>query len=244
VGKAGVAKQSRWYASLFAQVLIRIGAGVLVGILAPHLGEALKPLGDAFLRMINMVIFWTVVAGLGGRCDRKKVGRVGGKALLYFEVVSTIALLFGALVANLLRPGSSFDASAAKVDPGAAVSLASQAHHGGMAEFLMQIVPTTFFDAFAKGDILPIVFVSVLFGYVLAQAGPRGEAVRQLVDGVGHVVFGMINFLMRLAPLGAFGASDGGARRRVRPFVNAARVQRTARRTLQRGSGGAPGHCQ
>jgi len=210
MARRGGTKQRRWYGSLFVQVLIGIAAGVLLGILAPHVAESLKPLGDAFVRMIKMIIglivFCTVVGGMGGMSNMKKIGRVGGKALLYFEIVSTLALLFGAAVANLVRPGNYFDAGAARLDTGPAADLINQGHPEGIVDFLLRIVPTTFVEAFAKGDILPVVFVSVLFGYALAQAGERGAVVRQLVESTGHVVFGIINFLMRFAPLGAFGA--------------------------------------
>jgi aerobic C4-dicarboxylate transport protein len=200
----------RWYRTLYGQVMIGIAVGVLVGIVAPSLGIALKPLGDIFLRLIKMVIglviFCTVVSGIGGMREMKKVGRVGGKALIYFEVVSTLALLFGATVGNVVRPGSAFDASAAVLDATSMQGYLSQSHLASFADFLGAIVPTTFFDAFARGDILPIVLVSLLCGYVLAQMGERGADLRRLVDDTGGMVFGVINFLMRLAPVGAFGA--------------------------------------
>ena len=203
-------RRAHWYSALYVQVLAGILAGVAVGYLAPRAGEALKPLGDAFLKMIKMVIglviFCTVVSGMGGMSDLKKVGRVGGKALIYFEVVSTIALLFGAVVANVVRPGSGFDADSAHLDTAAVASYIGQSRQSGVADFLLQIVPTTVIDAFAKGEILPIVFVSVLFGYVLSRLGERGKPIRTLIDATSHLVFGIINILMRLAPLGAFGA--------------------------------------
>jgi aerobic C4-dicarboxylate transport protein len=203
-------RRAHWYSALYVQVLAGILAGVAVGYLAPRAGEALKPLGDAFLKMIKMVIglviFCTVVSGMGGMSDLKKVGRVGGKALIYFEVVSTIALLFGAVVANVVRPGSGFDADSAHLDTAAVAGYIGQSGQSGIADFLLQIVPSTLIDAFAKGEILPIVFVSVLFGYVLSRLGERGKPIRTLIDATSHLVFGIINILMRLAPLGAFGA--------------------------------------
>jgi aerobic C4-dicarboxylate transport protein len=203
-------RRAHWYTALYVQVLVGIIAGVVVGYLAPRTGESLKPLGDAFLKMIKMiiglVIFCTVVSGMGSMNDLKKVGRVGGKALIYFEVVSTIALLFGALVANVVRPGSGFDADSAHLDAAAVASYVGQSRQTSVVDFVLQIVPTTVIDAFAKGDILPIVFVSVLFGYALSRLGERGKPVRTLVDAISHVVFGIINILMRFAPLGAFGA--------------------------------------
>jgi len=204
------ARRSHWYSALYVQVLVGILAGVAVGYLAPRAGEALKPLGDAFLKMIKMVIglviFCTVVSGMGGMSDLKKVGRVGGKALIYFEIVSTLALLFGAVVANVVRPGSGFNADPAHLDAAAVASYVGHSQQASATDFLLQIVPTTVIDAFAKGEILPIVFVSLLFGYVLSRLGERGQPVRVLIDATGHVVFGIINILMRAAPLGAFGA--------------------------------------
>jgi aerobic C4-dicarboxylate transport protein len=192
------------------QVLLGIAAGILIGWIAPHAGEALRPLGDVFIKMIKMVIglviFCTVVSGIGGMSDMKKVGRVGGKALIYFEIVSTLALLTGALVANLVRPGDGFNADPARLDAAAVASYVGRAQQSNAVDFLTGIIPSTLFDAFAKGDILPMVFVSVLFGYVLSRLGDRGKPVAVLVEATGQVVFGMINVIMRFAPLGAFGA--------------------------------------
>jgi aerobic C4-dicarboxylate transport protein len=202
--------RSRWYSALYVQVLLGIAAGILVGWIAPHAGEALRPLGDVFIKMIKMVIglviFCTVVSGIGGMSDMKKVGRVGGKALIYFEIVSTLALLTGALVANLVRPGDGFNADPARLDAAAVASYVGRAQQSNAVDFLTGIIPSTLFDAFAKGDILPMVFVSVLFGYVLSRLGDRGKPVAVLVEATGQVVFGMINVIMRFAPLGAFGA--------------------------------------
>jgi len=149
----------RWYSSLFGQVLIGIVAGIIVGIVFPRFGAALKPLGDGFLRLIKMVIglvvFCTVVTGMGAARDMKKVGRLGGKALLYFEVVSTLALLFGATVANLLRPGYALDARSAAADPAALSAFMKQAHPETVGDFLLAIVPNTVFEAFSKGDKTP-----------------------------------------------------------------------------------------
>jgi aerobic C4-dicarboxylate transport protein len=192
------------------QVLAGIALGIVVGWLAPQAAQALKPLGDMFLKMIKMVIglviFCTVVSGLGGMSDMKKIGRVGGRALIYFEAVSTLALLFGAAVANLMRPGEGFNADPASLDAAAVASYAAQPHQGSLAAFFMDIVPNTIFEAFVKGDILPIVFVSVLFGYVLSRLGERGRPVTILIEAAGQTVFGIINLLMRVAPGGAFGA--------------------------------------
>src|SRR6267378_4646139 len=192
----GAEKRRRWYAALYVQVLLGIAAGILVGWIAPQAGEALRPVGDIFLKMIKMVIglviFCTVVNGLGGMSDLKKVGRVGGKALIYFEVVSTLALLFGAIVANVVRPGAGFNADPARLDAAAVATYVGHAQQRGAVDFLMGIVPSTLFDAFAKGDTLPIIFVSVLFGYALSHLGARGKPVAVLVEAMGQVVFGII----------------------------------------------------
>jgi aerobic C4-dicarboxylate transport protein len=199
-----------WYVQTYVQVLFGIGAGVAVGWLSPHTGEVLGPLGDVFLKMIKMiiglVIFCTVVGGIAGMRDLKKVGRVGAKALLYFEALSTVALLMGLLAANIVHPGAGFNVDPARLDGAAVATYVDRAQTHNTVSFLLGIVPTTVFDAFAKGEILPIVFISVLFGYVLAQLGERGRPLTVVIESVGHMVFGAINVLMRFAPLGAFGA--------------------------------------
>jgi aerobic C4-dicarboxylate transport protein len=200
----------RWFTELYIQVLLGIIAGVAVGWIAPHAGAALRPLGDVFLKMIKMVIglviFCTVVSGIGGMRDLKKVGRVGGKALVYFEVLSTLALLMGALAANIVRPGAGFNIDPATLDSAAVTGYVGPAQASSLVSFLVGIVPTTVVDAFARGEILPIVFISVLFGYVVSHLGERGRPVAALVESFGEVIFGVINVLMRFAPLGAFGA--------------------------------------
>src|SRR5258708_28077857 len=204
----GAEKRHRWYAAVYGQVLAGIVAGVVVGWIAPQAGEALRPIGDVFLKMIKMVIglviLWTVVKGVGGMSDLKRVGRVGGKALIYFEVVSTLALLIGAIVANVVRPGAGFNADPARLDATAVAAYVGHAQQRGAVDFLMGIVPSTLFDAFAKGDTLPIIFISVLFGYALSHLGARGKPVAVLVESLGQVVFGIIHILMRFAPLAAF----------------------------------------
>jgi aerobic C4-dicarboxylate transport protein len=199
-----------WYVQTYVQVLFGIGAGVAVGWLSPHTGEALGPLGDVFLKMIKMiiglVIFCTVVGGIAGMRDLKKVGRVGAKALLYFEALSTVALLMGLLAADIVHPGAGFNVDPARLDGAAVATYVDRAQTNSTVSLLLGIVPTTIFDAFAKGEILPIVFISVLFGYVLAQLGERGRPITVVIESLGHMVFGAINVLMRFAPLGAFGA--------------------------------------
>lgn len=196
--------------ALHTQVLIGILAGILLGYVAPHLGESLKILGDLFIQSIKMiiglVIFCTVVSGISGMGDMKKVGRVSGKALLYFEAMSTLALLFGAIVGDLLHPGAGFDVDPARLDSAAVANYAGAAHAQSVTKFLSDIIPHTVFGAFAEGNILPMVLISLLFGYALSRMGERGAPMRELVDSTTHLVFGVINVLMRAAPVGAFGA--------------------------------------
>jgi aerobic C4-dicarboxylate transport protein len=203
-------RRKPFYASLWVQVLIAMVAAVALGYFSPARAVAMKPLGDAFIRMITMIItiliFCTVVTGIAGMQDLKKVGRVGGKALLYFEIVSTIALVVGLIVGNVVHPGSGFNVNAASLDAKAVADYAGQAKAQGVVEFLMHIIPTTVTDAFAKGDILQVVFVSILFGFALSSAGPRAKPIVALLESLTHVVFRVVNILMRFAPIGAFGA--------------------------------------
>ena len=198
------------YANLWAQVLIAIVLAVALGYFNPAKAIAMKPLGDAFIRLITMIIsliiFCTVVSGIANMQDLKKVGRVGGKALLYFEVISTLALFIGLVVGNLVHPGSGFNVTAANLDAKAVADFASQAKTQSVTEFLLHIVPTTVVDAFAKGDILQVVFVAILFGLALSALGDRSRPLVTLLDSLTQVVFGIVNLLMRLAPIGAFGA--------------------------------------
>ena len=207
---AATARRKPLYAMLYVQVVAGIALGALVGWLDPALGTDLRPLGDVFIKLIRMVIglviFVTVVSGIGGTRDMGRMGRLGAKALLYFEVVSTLALLIGLVVGNLVRPGAGFNADPSKLNGAAVARYAGQAKEHGTAEFLTNIVPNTVVDAFARGDILPIVFVAVLFGAVLSRMGERGRPIRELVDAVSELVFDVINVLMRVAPFGAFGA--------------------------------------
>jgi len=203
-------RQKRVYASLWVQVLIAMTVALVLGYFSPERAVAMKPLGDAFIRMITMIItiliFCTVVTGIAGMQDLKKVGRVGGKALLYFEIVSTFALVIGLIVGNVVRPGSGFHVNTATLDARAVADYAGQAKAQGVTEFLMHIVPTTVTDAFAKGDILQVVFVSILFGFALSSAGPRAKPIVALLESLTQVVFRVVNILMLFAPIGAFGA--------------------------------------
>ena len=199
-----------FYAALWVQVLAAMVLAVIVGYLAPTRAVAMKPLGDAFIRLITMIItliiFCTVVTGIAGMENLKKVGRVGGMALLYFEIVSTLALLIGLVVGNVVRPGSGFNVNAATLDAKAVADYAGQAKAQSVTEFLMHIIPTTVVDAFAKGDILEVVLVALLFGFALSAAGTRAKPLTDVIDSLTRVVFGVANIVMKFAPIGAFGA--------------------------------------
>jgi aerobic C4-dicarboxylate transport protein len=183
---------------------------IVLGCLNPAKAIAMKPLGDGFIRLITMIIsliiFCTVVSGIASMRDMKKVGRVGGKALLYFEVVSTVALFIGLMVGNLVRPGRDLNVNPASLDAKAVAEYAGQAKAQSLPEFLLHIIPNTIVDAFAKGDILQVVFIAVLFGFALAMIGDRGNPLIMVIDSLTQTVFGIVNILMRLAPIGAFGA--------------------------------------
>jgi aerobic C4-dicarboxylate transport protein len=198
------------YANSSAQVLFAVAAAIALGYLRPATAIAMKPLGDAFIRLITMiitlVIFCTVVTGIAGMEDLKKVGRVGGKALLYFELVSTLALFIGLAAGNIVRPGSAFNVNAAKLDARAVAEYAGQAKAQSVSEFLMHIIPNTVVDAFSKGDILQVLVVSVLFGFALSAAGPRSKPLLDFFNLLTEAVFGVVSILMRFAPIGAFGA--------------------------------------
>ncbi len=200
----------RFSASLWLQVTIAIAIAIALGYVSPARAVAMKPLGDAFIRLITMIItlmiFCTVVTGIAGMRDLRKVGRVGGKALLYFEIVSTLALVIGFLVGNLVHPGAGFNADPAKLDAHAVADYAGQAKAQTVTDFLMHIIPTTVIDAFAKGDILEVVFVSILFGFAMSAAGPYAKPLVELLESLTKVIFRLVNIMMRFAPIGAFGA--------------------------------------
>src|SRR5467141_67784 len=199
-----------FYTGLSFQVLVGVGIAIILGYVSPARAVAMKPLGDAFIRLITMiitlVIFCTLVAGIAGMEDMKKVGRVGGKALLYFEAVSTLALLIGLVVGNVVRPGSGFNIDPATLDTKAVAEYDGQAKTQSVTEFLVHIIPNTIVDAFTRGDILQVLFVSLLFGFALSLAGPRGKPLLEVLEALSRVVFGVVAILMRFAPIGAFGA--------------------------------------
>jgi aerobic C4-dicarboxylate transport protein len=199
-----------FYAVLYVQVLGAIAIAVVLGHYWPSVAVDMKPLGDGFIKLIKMVIalviFCTVVTGIAGMSDMKKVSRVGGKALLYFEVVSTLALLIGFLAAHVAAPGAGFNVDPATLDVKAVAQYAGKAKEQTIAEFVLNIIPNTVIDAFARGDILPVVLISILFGFVLAHLGDRAKPIRDMIDAGSMLVFGAINVIMRFAPVGAFGA--------------------------------------
>lgn len=199
-----------FYKVLYVQVLFAIFCGVMLGIYLPTDAVAMKPLGDGFIKLIKMiiapVIFCTVVSGIAGMQDVKKIGRVGGKALLYFEIVSTFALVIGLAVANFMQPGAGFNADPHTLDTKSIAQYTEKTKALTTTDFLLNIIPNTVFDAFAKGDILQVLLVAVLFGFALSLLGERGRPVHKLVDEVSHAFFGMVNIIMKAAPIGAFGA--------------------------------------
>jgi len=203
-------RKKAFYANSSVQVLFAVAAAIALGYLRPATAIAMKPLGDAFIRLITMIItlvvFCTVVTGIAGMEDLKKVGRVGGKALLYFELVSTLALFIGLAAGNIVHPGSAFNVNAAKLDARAVAEYAGQAKAQSVSEFLMHIIPNTVVDAFSKGDILQVLLVSVLFGFALSAAGPRCKPLLDFFNILTEAVFGVVSILMRFAPIGAFGA--------------------------------------
>jgi aerobic C4-dicarboxylate transport protein len=199
-----------FYKVLYIQVLFAIIIGVLLGIYDPGLATAMKPLGDGFVKLIKMiiapVIFCTVVAGIAGMQDMKKVGRVGGKALLYFEVVSTFALAIGLIVANLIKPGAGFNVNPATIDTHSIAQYTDKTKALSTVDFLMNIIPNTFVDAFAKGEILQVLLIAILCGFALSMMGERGRPITRGIETLSHMIFGVVNIIMKAAPIGAFGA--------------------------------------
>lgn len=198
------------FRALWFQVIVAVLAGIAVGQFAPKTGAALKPLGDGFIRLITMVItviiFCTVVNGIAGMRDVKKVGRVGGKALLYFEVVSTLALLLGLAVGNFVHPGSGFNVNPATLNTKSVLMYASQAKATSIADFVEHIIPQTLVSGFSSGNILQVVLVALLVGFATAAVGSAADPFARVVASVTHVVFRIVDFIMVLAPVGAFGA--------------------------------------
>jgi aerobic C4-dicarboxylate transport protein len=198
------------YAHLYVQVLAAILVGVILGFTYPDLAKQMKPLGDGFIKLIRMmiapIIFATVVAGIAKMGDMKEVGRVGLKALLYFEAVTSVALLIGLVVVNVFQPGAGINADPQSIDARSIQSYTQGAQELHGVDFVLNIIPNTVVDAFAKGDILQVLLFSILFGAALSRFGERGRPVVDFIDAVGHALFGVVGIIMRVAPLGAFGA--------------------------------------
>jgi aerobic C4-dicarboxylate transport protein len=199
-----------WYKILYLQVLIAIAAGVVLGHFFPDAGKAMKPLGDGFIALIRMMIapliFCTVVHGIASMSDLKKVGRIGVKTLLYFEVVSTFALALGLIVGELAHPGSGFNIDAATIDPKAVSTYVTRAKDESLVAHLMAIIPDSFFGALARGDLLQVLLVSILSGFAISLMGKAGEEIASAIDKAARVFFGIIRIIVRVAPIGAFGA--------------------------------------
>ncbi|WP_429100856.1 dicarboxylate/amino acid:cation symporter [Aeromonas veronii] len=202
--------RKKLFSSLYFQVLLAITLGVFLGHVYPELGADMKPLGDGFVKLIKMiiapVIFCTVVTGIAGMESMKAVGKTGAIALLYFEVVSTIALIIGLCVVNLLQPGAGMNVDPAALDASAISAYAEQAKSQGIIAFLLDIIPGSVIGAFASGNILQVLLFAVLFGFSLHHIGEKGQVIFGVIDNFSKVIFGIINMIMRLAPVGAFGA--------------------------------------
>lgn len=199
-----------FYKMLYVQVLVAITIGILLGHFYPETGVALKPLGDGFVKLIKMVIapiiFCTVVSGIAGMQDMKAVGKTGGYALLYFEIVSSIALVIGLIVVNVVQPGAGMHIDPSTLDASKIAAYAQAGESQSTIGFLLNVIPSTVVGAFANGDILQVLFFSVIFAFALQRMGDFGKPVLDFIDRIAHVMFGIINMIMKLAPIGAFGA--------------------------------------
>ena len=199
-----------FYKSLYVQVLVAIAIGILLGHFYPETGVALKPLGDGFVKLIKMaiapIIFCTVVSGIAGMQDMKAVGKTGGYALLYFEIVSTLALVIGLVVVNLAEPGVGMHVDPSTLDASSIAAYAKAGEAQSTVAFLLNVIPSTVVGAFANGDILQVLFFSVIFAFALQRMGDYGRPVLEFIERIAQVMFGIINMIMKLAPIGAFGA--------------------------------------
>ncbi|ARP86120.1 dicarboxylate/amino acid:cation symporter [Bordetella genomosp. 9] len=210
VDETAVPRKQKFYQILYVQVLVAIVIGILLGYFKPDTAEAMRPLGDGFIKLVKLiiapVIFLTVSTGIAGMSDLKRVGRVAGKAFVYFLVFSTIALIVGMLVSHLVQPGAGMHVDPQTLDNKAVAQYVTKAHDSTVTGFLMNIIPSSLAGPFVTGDILQVLFVSVLFGVALALVGERGKPVLNLLNALAHPVFKMVAILMRAAPIGAFGA--------------------------------------
>lgn len=198
------------YHSLYFQVIVAIVIGVVLGHFAPDTAAKMKPLGDGFIKLIKMIIapiiFCTVVVGIAGMEDMKRVGKTGGMALLYFEILSTVALIVGLVVINVVKPGAGMNVDASTLDTKAIENYTKPGQMQGTVDFLLNVIPDTIVDAFAKGEILQVLLFAVLFGFALHKFGGRGTLVFDFIEKFSHVLFVIVGYIMKLAPLGAFGA--------------------------------------
>jgi aerobic C4-dicarboxylate transport protein len=203
-------KTKPFYHSLYVQVIAAIIIGVLLGHFLPATGAAMKPLGDGFIKLIKMmiapIIFCTVVVGVAGMEDMKKVGKTGGLAILYFEIVSTIALIVGLIIVNVVQPGAGMNIDPASLDANAIAQYTGPGKMHTTTEFIMHIIPNTIVGAFAEGEILQVLLISVFFGFALHHFGGRGTLVFDVIEKFSHVLFGIVGIIMKVAPIGAFGA--------------------------------------
>jgi len=199
-----------WWKNLYVQVLVAMLIGVVLGVVNPDLGAAMKPLGDGFIKLVKMIIgpliFLTVVVGIAKMGDLKQVGRIGVKALIYFEVLTTAALVLGLLVANGVQPGAGMNIDPEQLDSSSVEVYRSAAKDQGIVAFLLHIIPNTFISAFVDGDLLQVLLVALLFGIALTHMGVRGHEVLHRLDDLSHAFFGIVALVMRVAPIGAFGA--------------------------------------
>src|SRR5690349_12132405 len=199
-----------FYRSLYFQVLIAIIIGGALGYFSPHTGAAMKPFGDGFIKLIKMmiapIIFCTVVLGIAGMESMKAVGKTGALAVAYFEVLSTVSLIIGLIIVNLVQPGAGMNVNAATLDTHAVAAYTGPGKMHTTTEFLLDVIPDTVVGALAKGDILQVLFFAILFGFALHMVGERAKAVFSLIEQVSHVLFRIVGVIMRVAPLGAFGA--------------------------------------
>lgn len=198
------------YKSLYFQVITAITLGVLLGHFLPETGAAMKPLGDGFIKLIKMIIapiiFCTVVVGIAGMEDMKKVGKTGGLALLYFEVVSSLALIVGLVIVNLAQPGAGMNIDPASLDTKSIAAYTAPGKMQSTTDFLLNVIPSSVVDAFAKGEILQVLLFSVMFGFALHRFGGRGTMIFDFIEKFSHVLFAIVGFIMKVAPIGAFGA--------------------------------------
>lgn len=199
-----------WYRSLYFQVIVAIGMGIALGHFMPDIAVMMKPLGDGFIKLIKMliapIIFCTVVLGIAGMDNMKKLGRIGGKALLYFEMVTTLALIIGLTVVNILKPGAGMNVDPTQLDITSVSKYTAAAKQQSTIDFFMHIIPDTLVGAFATGEILQVLLIAILFGAALAMLGKRTVAIVTVVEQASYALFAVINLIMKLAPLGAFGA--------------------------------------